>query len=102
MAPFHFTPRQARASRNRPEWERRPSGRRYANGTRGCRTWTRHAIRARSEHARNFGRMGPTVPLAYLAAGLLAFTSMARFADRLVYFPSRVLDGGTPAALQLD
>jgi len=46
--------------------------------------------------------MGPTVPLAYLAAGLLAFTSMARFADRLVYFPSRVLDGGTPAALQLE
>ena len=26
---------------------------------------------------------------------------MARFADRLVYFPSKVLDGGTPAALQL-
>src|SRR5262249_5521186 len=33
---------------------------------------------------------------------LLTLTSMARFADRLVYFPSRVHDGGTPAALGLD
>jgi uncharacterized protein len=37
----------------------------------------------------------------YLLAGALAFLAMARFADRLVYFPSRVLDGGTPAALGL-
>jgi len=29
------------------------------------------------------------------------FAPMARLADRLVYFPSRVLDGGTPAALGL-
>jgi fermentation-respiration switch protein FrsA (DUF1100 family) len=40
-------------------------------------------------------------PLAIIAAGLLAFAPMARFADRLVYFPSRVHDGGTPAALGL-
>ena len=37
----------------------------------------------------------------YLLSGLLAVALMARFADRLVYFPSRVLDGGTPAALGL-
>ena len=38
-------------------------------------------------------------PLTLLAAGALAFAPMARFADRLVYFPSRAHDGGTPAAL---
>jgi len=41
-----------------------------------------------------------TAPLALLA-GLLAFAPMAQFADRLVYFPTRVHDGGTPAALGL-
>jgi fermentation-respiration switch protein FrsA (DUF1100 family) len=38
----------------------------------------------------------------YLLAGVLAVALMARFADRLVYFPSRVLDGGTLAALGLE
>jgi fermentation-respiration switch protein FrsA (DUF1100 family) len=33
---------------------------------------------------------------------LLAFAPMARIADRLVYFPTRVHDGGTPHALGLD
>ena len=37
-----------------------------------------------------------------LAAGGLAFSLMPRFADRLVYFPSRAHDGGTPALLGLD
>jgi hypothetical protein len=32
---------------------------------------------------------------------VLAFTLMPTFADRLVYFPSRAHDGGTPAALGL-
>ncbi len=40
-------------------------------------------------------------PLATLAVGFLAFAPMARLADRLVYFPTRVHDGGTPAALGL-
>jgi len=41
-------------------------------------------------------------PLVTLALGLvLGFAPMARFADRLVYFPSRTHDGGTPAALGL-
>jgi len=35
------------------------------------------------------------------AALLVAVVLMPRFADRLVYFPSRALDGGTPAALGL-
>jgi hypothetical protein len=35
------------------------------------------------------------------AALFIAVTSMSKFADRLVYFPSRVHDGGTPAALGL-
>jgi hypothetical protein len=39
--------------------------------------------------------------LATWTATLLALTAMARPADRLVYFPSRALDGGTPAALGL-
>jgi hypothetical protein len=39
--------------------------------------------------------------LAIVVAGGLAFAPMARFADRLVYFPSRPHDGGTPAALGL-
>lgn len=41
--------------------------------------------------------------LAALAvvAGVLAFAPMSRFADRLIYFPSRELDGGTPAVLGL-
>src|SRR5690554_1649079 len=34
-------------------------------------------------------------------AALLAVLSMFRFADRLVYFPTRAHDGGTPAALGL-
>jgi hypothetical protein len=38
---------------------------------------------------------------ATLGAGLLAFIPMARFADRLVYFPTRAHDGGTPEALGL-
>jgi fermentation-respiration switch protein FrsA (DUF1100 family) len=39
--------------------------------------------------------------LAALAvlAGALAFAPMARFADRLIYFPTREHDGGTPARL---
>jgi uncharacterized protein len=41
-------------------------------------------------------------PPAILAAGMLACSApMTRIADRLVYFPSRVHDGGTPAALGL-
>lgn len=32
---------------------------------------------------------------------LLAFIAMPRFADRLIYFPTRAHDGGTPAALGL-
>lgn len=36
-----------------------------------------------------------------LAAGGLAFSLMPKFADRLVYFPSRAHDGGTPALLGL-
>lgn len=42
-----------------------------------------------------------SLPLAALAAALLAVTPVPRFADRLVYFPSRAHDGGTPAALGL-
>lgn len=38
---------------------------------------------------------------AMLAAAGLAFTLMPKFADRLVYFPSREHDGGTPALLGL-
>ena len=36
-----------------------------------------------------------------LAAGGLAFSLMPKLADRLVYFPSRAHDGGTPARLGL-
>lgn len=39
--------------------------------------------------------------LATWATTLLALTAMARPADRLVYFPSRELDGGTPAVYGL-
>lgn len=39
--------------------------------------------------------------LATWTATLLALTAMARPADRLVFFPGRALDGGTPAALGL-
>lgn len=46
--------------------------------------------------------MWPRASFAILAAGsLLAFTPMARLADRLVYFPSRAHDGGTPAVFGL-
>lgn len=40
--------------------------------------------------------------LAAAMLTLLAVAAMPRIGDRLVYFPSRVLDGGTPAALGLD
>ncbi|MDX2168090.1 MAG: alpha/beta hydrolase [Deltaproteobacteria bacterium] len=36
-----------------------------------------------------------------LLVGLLALTLMPHLADRFVYFPSRELDGGTPAAIGL-
>lgn len=36
-----------------------------------------------------------------LVVGLLALTLMPRIGDRLIYFPSRELDGGTPAAVGL-
>src|SRR5215470_2815088 len=45
--------------------------------------------------------MRRVAPLAIIAVGVLGFAPMARFADRLVYFPTRVLDGGTPATLGL-
>jgi len=47
-------------------------------------------------------RLRLTLPLAMVAAGVLAVSAMATFADRLVYFPTRDHDGGTPAALGLD
>lgn len=39
--------------------------------------------------------------LATATLTLLAVTAMPRLADRLIYFPSRAHDGGTPAALGL-
>ena len=44
---------------------------------------------------------GERESFALLAAGLLIVASMTRFADRLVYFPTRTHDFGTPAALGL-
>jgi fermentation-respiration switch protein FrsA (DUF1100 family) len=41
------------------------------------------------------------VPLVALAAAFASVSFMPRFADRLVYFPSRAHDGGTPAVLGL-
>ena len=40
--------------------------------------------------------------LAAPLLGLLAVAAMPRLADRLVFFPSSALDGGTPAALGLE
>ncbi len=39
--------------------------------------------------------------LVLLTAGLFAFNLMPRLGDRLVYFPSRELDGGTPQVVGL-